>query len=265
MRKILLLGIAIFATSGLYAQIVCNETSISGATPEIKTALGKGKELANLYSITLPYSAEDIKAALHERLDKEGLSGTKAKNNYYAFKEVQYSYLWDKTCDIYVSITGNKAETSINLLISMGYDNYVNPYADTITTEKAFKWLIAVDQVVKDYIYEKELATHLEEQKEIDKEIKKLEKQRSKIESKIKKNEDKQLKLEASKTIVSEDDLNVDSKKIAKEQLQAIELQNERKKLDEELNDIQKKIKDTKGDLNKKKNTITEFKRRNNQ
>lgn len=261
MKKIALLGIAILSCTGLFAQIVCNEKSLSGATPEIKTAVGKDKNLVNLYSITLPYSAEEIKTALHARLDTEGIKGTKTKNNFYAFKEVQYSYLWDKTCDIYVSITGSNTIGSVNLLISQGYDNYIDPNKDTITTQKAFKWLIKVDRVVYDYIHDQNLATHAEEQKDIEKELSKLEKKRKNIESKIKNVEKKQLKLAASKTIISENDLNVDSKKIAKEQQQAVELQKELDKLSAELVAIENKITQTKGDLSTKKETIQEFKK----
>ena len=68
MKKLLVLGIALIATGAMFAQ----ERSLSGATPEIKTALGDNKDLVNLYTITLPYSAENIKTALHDRLKTEG-------------------------------------------------------------------------------------------------------------------------------------------------------------------------------------------------
>lgn len=258
MKKLLLVSIALIASVGLFAQ--GSEKSLSGATPEIKTALGKDKELVNLYTITLPYPAEDIKTALHERLKTEGIKGSKGKNNFYAFKEVQYTHLWDKTCDIYVSITGNKEVGNVNLIISQGYDNFIDPYKDTITTAKAYKWLKGVDRVVYEYIHEQTLLTHEEELKDIEKELSKLESQRDKLESKIKKVEDKQHKLDATKTVVNENDLNVDSKKIAKEQKQALDLQKEFNDLTNDLNSLKVKINETKGDLNKKKKNISEFK-----
>ena len=124
--------------------------------------------MVNLYTIALPYSAENIKIALHDRLKTEGIKGKKTKNNFYAFKGVKYTHLWDNTCDIYVSITGNKEAGNVNLIISQGYDNYVDPYKDTITTEKAYKWLMGVDRVVYEYMHEQYLATHLLEQKNIE-------------------------------------------------------------------------------------------------
>ena len=256
MKKLLLVSIALIATVGLFAQ----ESSISGATPEIKTALGDSKDLVNLYTITLPYSAENIKNALHARLKTEGVKGKKTKNNFYAFKEVKYTHLWDKTCDIYVSITGNKEVGNVNLIISQGYDNYVDPYQDKETTAKAYKWLIGVDRVVYEYVHAQDLATHLKEQKEIEKELSKLESQRNKLESKLKKVENKQHKLEATKTIVDEKDLNVDSKKIAKEQKESLDLQKEYNELKNELETTNVKIRDTRSDLNKKKKAIAEFK-----
>ena len=258
MKKLLLISVALFATVGLSAKET--ESSISGATPEIKTALGDSKDLVNLYTITLPYSAENIKTALHQRLKTEGIKGKKGKNNFYGFKGVKYTLLWDKTCDIYVSITGTKETGNVNLIISQGYDNYVDPYEDKETTAKAYKWLIGVDRVVYEYVHAQDLATHLEEQKSIEKELSKLESQRGKLESKIKKVENKQHKLEATKTVVDENDLNVDSKKIAKEQKEALDLQKEYNSLKNELSSVEAKIKDTKGDLNKKKMAIADFK-----
>ena len=260
MKKLLLLSIALIASAGLFAQITCKEKSISGATPEIKTALGDNKDLVNLYTIALPYSAENIKIALHDRLKTEGIKGKKTKNNFYAFKGVKYTHLWDNTCDIYVSITGNKEAGNVNLIISQGYDNYVDPYKDTITTEKAYKWLMGVDRVVYEYMHEQYLATHLLEQKNIEKELSKLEKQKAKLEAQLDKVEDKQHKLEATKTVVNENDLNVDSKQIAKEQKEALKLQKEYNSLKSELETLKVKIRDTKGDLMMKKKIITDFK-----
>lgn len=258
MKKILLLSIALIACAGVFAKET--ESSISGAKPSIKTALGDNKDLVNLYTISLPYSAENIKSALHERLKTEGIKGKKGKNNFYAFKGVKYTHLWDNTCDIYVSITGNKEAGNVNLIISQGYDNYVDPHKDKETTAKAYKWLIGVDRVVYEYVHAQDLATHLEEQKTIEKELSKLESQRKKLESKLQKVENKQHKLEATKTIVDENDLNVDSKKIAKEQKQALDLQKEYTELKSELEATKVKINDTKNDLNRKKKAIAEFK-----
>jgi hypothetical protein len=256
MKKLLVLSIALISSLALFA----HEKSLSGAVPEIKTALGDNKDLVNLYTITLPYSAENIKTALHARLKTEGIKGKKSKNNFYAFKGVKYTLLWDNTCDIYVSITGNKETGNVNLVISQGYDNYIDPYQDTVTTKKAFKWLRGVDRVVYEYVHNQTLATHQKEQKEIEKTLSKLESQQKKLESKIKKVENKQRKLEATRTIVDENDLNVDSKKIAKEQELALELQNEYLELNSELKSLTIKIKDTREDLNQKKKAIAEFK-----
>ena len=256
MKKLVLLSIALIATGAMFAQ----EKSLSGAIPEIKTALGDSKNLVNLYTITLPYSAENIKIALHERLKTEGIKGKKVKNNFYGFKGVKYTLLWDTTCDIYVSVPGNKELGNVNLIISQGYDNYIDPYQDTVTTKKAFKWLRNIDRVVYDYVHNQTLATHQKELKDIEKELSKLESEQKKLESKIKKVENKQRKLEATKTIVDENDLNVDSKKIAKEQNLALDLHHEYNELTNKLNSLEVKVKDTREDLTKKKQAIAEFK-----
>ena len=90
-------------------------------------------------------------------------------------------------------------------------------------------------------------------------ELSKLEKQQVKIEKKIKKNADAQAKFDASKTIVSENDLNVDAKVLEKEQKQAQKLLDEKAELEAELKKITDKIDLVRSDLSKKNTAISDL------
>jgi DNA repair exonuclease SbcCD ATPase subunit len=232
--------------------------AMAQAKPEIKTVLNYDKNLIMGYTITYEYPVEDIENAIIERLEKEGVEGSK-KKNFYAFKGIKYNYIWNKTFDMYVQFTGSKNAGTINMILSQGYDNFIIPTEDSLTTSKVYDWLISLDLDVQNYRYNLAMEAHKEEYKGIDKELSKLEKQRTKIENKIKKNADAQLKFEASKTIIGENDLNVDTKKIEKEEKQAQKLLDEKNKLEGELEKINHKIDNVRSDLNKKNNVISDL------
>jgi hypothetical protein len=175
--------------------------SDSGAKPEVKTVLNYDKNLIMGYTITFNYDAKDIETAVTERLEKEGVEGSK-KKNFYAYKGIKYNHIWNKMFDMYIQFVGSKNAGTINVILSQGYDNFIIPTEDSITTSKMYAWLTSLDLDVQNYQYNLAMQAHQEEHKDIKKELAKLEKQQTKIEKKIKKNADAQAKFDASKTIV---------------------------------------------------------------
>lgn len=232
--------------------------SDTGAKPEVKTVLNYDKNLIMGYTITFNHPAEDVEAAVIERLEKEGVEGNK-KKNFYAYKGIKYNHIWNKMFDMYIQFVGSKNAGTINVILSQGYDNFIIPTEDSITTSKMYAWLTSLDLDVQNYQYNRAMQAHQEEHKDIKKELAKLEKQQAKVEKKIKKNADAQAKFEASRTIVSENDLNIDAKKIEKEQKQAQKLLDEKAGLEAELKKITDKIDLVRSDLNKKNAAISDL------
>lgn len=232
--------------------------SDTGAKPEVKTVLNYDKNLIMGYTITFNHPAEDVEAAVIERLEKEGVEGNK-KKNFYAYKGIKYNHIWNKMFDMYIQFVGSKNAGTINVILSQGYDNFIIPTEDSITTSKMYAWLTSLDLDVQNYQYNRAMQAHQEEHKDIKKELAKLEKQQAKVEKKIKKNADAQAKFEASRTIVSENDLNIDTKKIEKEQKQAQKLLDEKAGLEAELKKITDKIDLVRSDLNKKNAAISDL------
>lgn len=260
MKKIMILCAAMMTMFTAMAQTSSLYTSDSGAVPEIKSVLNYDKNLILGYTITFEYPVNDIEEAVIARLETEGVEGSK-KKNFYAFKGIKYNYIWNKMFDMYMQFTGSNNAGTINVLLSQGYDNFIVPTQDSITTDKVYKWLTELDLDVQNYRYDLTMQAHQEELQDIDKELSKLEKQRTKIEKKIKKNSDAQLKFEASRTIISGNELNVDTKAIEKEQKQAKKLNDERSKLEDELHKLNDKIADIRSDFNQKNNAIDDFKK----
>ncbi len=245
--------ILIFCTACFMACV-----AMAQAKPEIKTVLNYDKNLIMGYTITYEHPIEDIEDAVIDRLEKEGVDGSK-KKNFYAFKGIKYNYLWNKSFDMYIQFTGSKKAGTINMLLSQGYDNFIIPSEDSITTAKVYEWLISLDLDVQNYRYNIAMQAHQEEYKGIDKELGKLEKQRTKIEKKIKKNADAKKKFEATRTIIEEGDLNVDAQKIENEEKKAQKLLAEKNELEEELKKINDKIDLVRADLNKKNAVISDL------
>ena len=77
----------------------------------------------------------------------------------------------------------------------------------------------------------------------------------------MKKNKDAWQKFEASRTIVTENDVNIDTKKLEKEQQKAQKLTDEKAALEAELAKINKEIDEVKSDLNKKDTVISDLKK----
>ena len=80
--------ILIFCTACFMACV-----AMAQAKPEIKTVLNYDKNLIMGYTITYEYPITDIETAIIERLEKEGVEGSK-KKNFYAFKGIKYNYIW---------------------------------------------------------------------------------------------------------------------------------------------------------------------------
>jgi hypothetical protein len=264
MKKMILLCVAMLSMGVAMAQDKFYEnsafTSNSGAKPEVKAVLNYDKKLIMGYTITFNYPVEDMEKAIIERLEKEGVEGNK-KKSFYAFKGIKYNYLWNKTFDMYMGFTGSKNAGTINVLLSQGYDNFIVPTEDSITTTKMFEWLTSLDLDVQNFQYNRSMEAHQEEYEDIDKELSKLEKKRESIEKKIRKNTDAQLKFEASRTIITDNELNVNTKALEKEQKKAQQLNEERTQLEGELHKIMQDIANVRTDLNKKTNAIDDLKK----
>lgn len=264
MKKIILICVtclmASFAMSQELSYTESPYTSASGAKPAIKQVLNYDKNLIIGYEITFNYPVEDIEAAVVKRLATEGVEG-KQKKTFYIFQGIKYNYLWDKKFDMYMAFVGSKNAGTIKVILSTGYDNFIIPTQDNITTDKMFKWLTELDIDIQQYRYDVAMVAHQEEYKDIDKELSKLEKKRNNVEKKLKKNANAQSKFEASRTIVTENSVNIDTKKIEKEQKKAQQLIEERSKLEAELAAINKDITNVRSDLSKKNTAIAELKK----
>ena len=253
MKKFIFLTTALlaFSTASIFAQI---------GVPSVKNVKGPDKDKVEVYSITFTYPAEDIAAAIKERLENEGLSGKKEKNNFVSYKGIRYNYLWNKTFDFYISITGSKTAGTIDLLVSQGYDNYVDVKNDDMG-KRASKWLLSLEQTIKEYRYNVALTKETEGKVETTKTLAKLEKEQKKYENILRKNEEKQKAFDAKKTIVTGGNVpTINNETFQKEKKELEKIQEEKNKYQYKLKEVKRKISMTQTDLKNREKSIDELK-----
>lgn len=85
-------------------------------------------------------SAEIVEAALKDRLEKEGLGKMKSSKGFMAYSGVLWNSVSSDKLDIYFKVEGKKDKSTVSVLISKGYDNFVTSGSDsrTIDNVKAF-------------------------------------------------------------------------------------------------------------------------------
>lgn len=221
---------------------------------------GPDKETVKAFTVTYSYPADEIMAAIIERLGKEGIKGKKVKNNFYAFKGVRYNHLWPRTCDFYVAVNGSKSSGTIYLALSTGYDNFIID-DDAEQNKVISKWLAELEDDTKNYIHNNKIADQEKVVNEADKQVDKLKKEKTKIEKNIEKNEAETKAFEAKRMIPDQSNPNaIDTKLLEKEQKQSQKLADQKKKLEYQLDEINKKIDKAEKDYSNHKTKLKDLK-----
>lgn len=95
----------------------------------------------NAVVATYDQSAEVVTAALKERLPKEGLTKMKSSGGYMIYSGVLWSPVSNDKMDVYFKVDGKKDQSTITVLASKGYDNFVSTSNDPVTVEQIKKYL----------------------------------------------------------------------------------------------------------------------------
>ena len=252
MKKIAMLSLGfLFVAMSAMAQV---------GMPIIKTTNAPNKDKVSVSTVTFNYPAEDIEMAVMEKLKKEGLSGKKAKAKFVAFQGVEYVPLWSNQFDFYLRISGSKNAGTIELIMTQGYNNYIDPTAPEVQ-ERVNKWLTGLELTVREFIYERSMAEQLKEKKAIEKTIASLQTQQDRLTNQFNTTNSDQARFDAEKVDVSKADPNsLDTKDIAKQQKEQEKILKQRNKLEYKLYDIRSKMAASQKDLEFRKKAIDELK-----
>ncbi len=162
--------------------------------------------------------------------------------------------------DFYINGVGSENAGTVNLLVSTGYDNYMDETNFTACLNAA-RWLSELEYDIKMYIFLNNLAAEDETLAGLQKDIEKLQKQKAKIEKKIETNAEKIKKFEAQRIKLTEDNVNnLDTKKLDREKEQDRKLQDEKNALNYDLNEVMLQIEVAEGKLAQQMEVIKKLK-----
>lgn len=106
-----------------------------------ETTIRYNKTNQNALIATYDQPAEVTEAALKERLAKEGLTKMKSSNGYMAYPGVIWSPVSTDKMDVYFKVEGKKDKSTITVLASKGYDNFVSSASDPVIVDQIKRYL----------------------------------------------------------------------------------------------------------------------------
>lgn len=147
---------------------------------------------------------------------------TKSKKNkdFYMFQGINFQDIFgQEKGDLYYKVDGNKKSSKLILLVSKGYDNFVNGSSDAQVANNAKNFLNNFQKEIDKYLKSKLIEEQKELIKKAEKENKSLLEDQSRIEKKIK---DMEQDLESKKKEISQKGADIEKLKARLEELQKL-------------------------------------------
>lgn len=126
----------LFSLSYLVSAIICTFLfqHVNGFSQEIKETSvsfmdGKQTAIEAKYS----YSEDVMETVVKNVLEKKKIKKTKSTKGYNLYQSVIFDELTSDIIDFYIKVDGNKTSTTVTILISKGYNNFISSASDAST------------------------------------------------------------------------------------------------------------------------------------
>ncbi len=83
-----------------------------------------------------PYSEGVVNAALHARLERSGFTKPKSEKGFSMYKAATWPEVSPGQLDVYAKVDGKGGKSTVILLVSKGYDNYVSEASDSMISAR---------------------------------------------------------------------------------------------------------------------------------
>lgn len=157
---------------------------------ELSAKLNKVQRTA--FQADFPVAKGLMKTTLEDRLEKAGLSKGKKYKGYIKYAAVTFSELSPNKMDIYTKVEGKKDNSSVIMLVSTGYDNFIGTANDAVTAANTIVFLnklnddaVTMKAAIDLAAQQKAVKEAEEKLNDSDKEVKKLAKEKAKLEKKM--------------------------------------------------------------------------------
>ncbi|MEO6831856.1 MAG: hypothetical protein ABI378_05935 [Chitinophagaceae bacterium] len=114
----------------LIASALFFATSSFAQTPKAATVRYDKTDRPGLV-ITYPFSDKIVEAALRNHLDKDGFTKRSSRKGFDIYKAQNWDEISGKLVDVYTNVDGRKGTSTVSLLVSKGYDNFVTAANDS--------------------------------------------------------------------------------------------------------------------------------------
>ena len=127
-----LLFIAIFTATALHAQ-GAHDANVRFAKTDRPGIIAE-----------FPYSKGIVENALRARLEAAGIRKPKGEKGFDSYQGVSWADMAPGQVDVYTKVDGKDNQSTVVLLVSKGYDNYVSASSDPALNAKLKAWLDAL-------------------------------------------------------------------------------------------------------------------------
>ena len=183
----------------LAAAILSAGSAIAQNAREGQVKFMKGQQNAIIADYDLPKSV--VEDALRERLDKSGLGKAHSKKGFSFYEGVNWNDISADKMDVYFDVNGKGDKSTVTMLVSKGYDNFITTASDAEKVQKVEAFLNSFIKDAKAY----QLRQQIAEQEDIVKKAEKvkagsiddgnsLQKDKERIEKKLAENKTEQEK-----------------------------------------------------------------------
>lgn len=91
--------------------------------------------------------------ALKEYLDKAVIGKMRKSQGFYTFSKATWSEVSNETADIYFKVDGRKNKSTITVLYSKGYDNFISSSTDPETSTRIANFLNNFDTILNAHLH----------------------------------------------------------------------------------------------------------------
>ena len=166
---------------------------------EARVKFMKGEQNAIVADYDLPKGI--VEDALKERLEKAGLTKKSAEKGFMTYKGTNWVDVSPDKMDVYAKVEGKGDKSTITILVSKGYDNFITSTTDAEKVQKVQAFLNGFINDAKAYQLRLAIVAQEKVVKEVEKDLKgstedgeKLVREKEKVENQIAENKTEQSK-----------------------------------------------------------------------
>lgn len=178
MKKAIFFFVAALVSFNVFAQ----------QQPPKETQVKYNKTMVNGVVAEYAIGEEVISKSLFDYLSSIGISKPSSSNGYKVFKAAMWGEISPEKLDIYIKTDGSRSKSTVTIILSKGYDNYVTSQKDADIVQRLNSFLGRL-QLYANVVAQQEFIKKVEEDMAtINKETESLKREQDKLSKKIEEN-----------------------------------------------------------------------------